>query len=99
MHEIIKATYDFLDELDNSDIIKNLVLYKDKVKDNKEIMNLISKGKDTSDKYIIMDIRKKIYLNDDYKNYVKYYNELFFIIMKINNYYKKLVNNRKCHKH
>ena len=32
MNEIMSATYEFIDYLDNSDIVKNLVYYKDKVK-------------------------------------------------------------------
>ena len=96
MHEIIEATYELLDELDNSDIIKNLVLYKDKVKNNKELINLINKGKNTEDRYIIIDIKRKLYNNNDYKNYINYYNELFYIITKINNYYKKITKTKTC---
>ena len=97
MHEIIEATYSLLDELDNSDIINNLVIYKDKVKNNKKIIDLINKGKKENDKYIIMDIKNKLYKDDDYKNYIKYYNELFYIVTRINNHYKKIVNDKKCH--
>ena len=96
MHEIIEATYSLLDELDNSDIINNLVIYKDRVKNNKELVNLINKGKEETDKYIVMDIKNKLYKDDDYKNYIKYYNELFYIVMRINNHYKKIVNDRVC---
>ena len=96
MHDIIEATYELLDELDNSDIIKNLIIYKNKVKNNKKLIVLINKGKEETDKYIIMDIKNKLYKNIDYKNYIKYYNELFYIVMRINNYYKKVVNDKVC---
>ena len=96
MHEIIEVTYELLDELDNSDIIKNLIIYKNKVKNNKKLIVLINKGKEETDKYIIMDIKNKLYKNIDYKNYIKYYNELFYIVMRINNYYKKVVNDKVC---
>jgi len=97
MHEIMNATYELLDELDKSDIIKNILFYKDKIKHNKKLINLIEKGKkNIDDKYLIMDIKRKLYLNNDYKKYIDNYNKLFYIIMNINNYYKRLLNNRNC---
>lgn len=96
MNEIMDATYEFIDYLDNSDIVKNLVYYKDKVKSNKELCSLLDKGKNTTDKYLIMDIKNKLYKNSDYQNYTKYYNDLFLIIMSINRRYKKLLNTSKC---
>ena len=97
MHEIMKSTYELLDELDKSDIIKKLDKYKEKIKNNKELIELINNGKKETDDYKIMEIRKELYKNNDYKEYIKNYNELFYIVMKINNYYKKITNNKKCH--
>ena len=96
MNEIMNATYEFIDYLDSSDIVKNLVYYKDKVKSNKELSSLLDKGKNTTDKYLIMDIKNKLYKNSDYQNYTKYYNDLFLIMMSINRRYKKLLNTSKC---
>ncbi len=44
--------------------------------------------------------RKEIYENNDYKMYMKYYNELSFIILKINKKYAEYTNTSKhnCHK-
>lgn len=98
MHEIIKATYELIDELEKSNLIKNLTIYKEKVKSNSELCNLIDKGKNCEDKYILIDIKRKLYQNDDYKNYIKYYNELFYIIMNINHRYQKLLNDKQCRK-
>jgi hypothetical protein len=96
MHKIIEATYELIDELDNSDIIKNITFYRDRIKNNLEVCSLIEKSKNTDDKYIIMDIRRKLYSNSDYKNYIDSYNQLYYIVMNINKRLNKLVNNRRC---
>ena len=36
MNEVIEKTYDLIDELDNSIIIKEILLYKKEITDNKE---------------------------------------------------------------
>ena len=57
MNEIMEKTYDLIDELDASDIIKNITFYKTKIMDNDDIRELINKGNNTSDDYVIMDIK------------------------------------------
>ena len=92
MSEIIDATYNFLDNLDNSDIIKNITKYRKRLLNNKEILSKISDiQKENDDNKLIMG-RKKTYDNNDYKMYMKYYNELSLIIMNINNKYKEYTN-------
>ena len=98
MHEIIRATYELIDELEKSDLIKNLTFYKDRVLGNKDLCELIDRGKNTCDKYVIMDIKRRLYNDSDYKNYVNSYNQLFYIVMNINNRYKKLLNDKSCKK-
>lgn len=98
MHEIIKATYELIDELEKSDLINKLTLYKDKVKSNSKLCDLLKKGKESDDQYLILDIRKKLYKNMDYQSYVHYYNELFYIVMDINKRYQKLLSSRSCNK-
>ena len=95
MNDIMNKTFEFLDTLDNSDIIKNLTIYKNKILKNKEIQELINKGNNTSDKYLLMDIKRKLYKYDDYVQYMKYYNELMYIVMDINSRFKKITGN-KC---
>jgi len=99
MHEIIMATYELIDELDRSDLIRDLNFYKNKVLNNKELCDLIDKGKCCDDKYVIMDIKRKLYGNSDYKNYLNSYNQLFYIVMNINQRYSKLLNDRCCGKY
>lgn len=98
MNEIMDKTFLLIDELDNSDIIKNITIYKEKIMNNREIMNLINKGNSSNDDYIIIDIKKKLYEYDDYRNYMVNYNKLMYIVMDINNRFNKLINSKGCHK-
>ena len=55
--------------------------------------------------YITKDVYKrivnpellKIYKYDEYREYMKYYNELFYYIMSINKRFKEYTNVRGCH--
>lgn len=95
MNDIMNKTFELLDVLDNSDIIKNLTIYKNNIISNKDIQELISKGNNTSDKYLLMDIKRQLYKYDDYVQYMKYYNELMYVVMDINSRFKKITGN-KC---
>ena len=90
MNDIMNKTFELLDVLDNSDIIKNLSIYKNNIISNKDIQELISKGNNTSDKYLLMDIKRQLYKYDDYVQYMKYYNELMYVVMDINSRFKKI---------
>ena len=88
MSEIIMATYNFLDTLDKSDIIKEITKYKNSLLDNKELLTKIKQVQNEKDDRKKIIGRKVIYDNDDYKMYMHYYSELSFLIMHINNKYK-----------
>ena len=96
MHDIMVKTFNFIDELDNSDIIKNISKYKAMIEDNEDLKELIDKGRNTDDRYILMDIKNRLYKYDEYKSYMHYYNELMYIVMDINSRYKKIVGERSC---
>ena len=96
MNNIIEKTYSLIDELDKSDIIKNITHYKEKILNNKEIQDLLSKAKNITDEYILYDIKNKLYKYNDYKEYMHYYNELNYIVMDINSRLKKLINTNIC---
>ena len=96
MNQIILKTYSLIDELDKSDIIKNITLYKEKILNNKDIQNLLNKAKSIDDEYILYDIKQKLYKYEEYKEYMHYYNELNYIVMDINNRFKKLINTNIC---
>jgi len=99
MSEIITATYNFLDTLDNSDLIKNLTKCKQKILKNKQILSLINDIKQEKDSNKLILKRKKIYENNDYKMYMKYYSELSLIILKINKKYTTYTKTKEhnCH--
>lgn len=95
MHEIIEKTYELIDVLDNSDIIKNIDKYKERILNNKELLDLIDKG-NRCDEYQLLDIKKKLYGNKDYKSYMDNYNKLMYIVMDINSRYIKIIDERSC---
>ena len=97
MNEIMKKTYELIDILESSDLIQEIGLYREKILNNKELSNLVKMGNDTDDKYLLLDIKCKLYKNIDYKNYMDRYNELMYIIMDINYRYNKLLGKGSCH--
>jgi len=99
MSEIITATYIFLDTLDNSKLIKDLTKHKQNLLKNKEILNQISNIKKENNNEILIQKKKALYQNNDYKMYMKFYNELSFIILKINKQYAKYTNTKEHHCH
>lgn len=98
MNEIIIKTFELIDVLDNSDLIRNLSMYKEKISNNSDLCDLINKGNNTQDKYLLLDIKRKLYNNLDYKGYIDSYNELMYIVMKINSKYRELLEVGGCFK-
>lgn len=96
MDNVIEKTKELINVLDSSDLIRNLDYYKDKVIKDKNTLELITKYNNFNDDYEKISLKKEIYKNDDYVNYMKYYNELFFYVMKINKMYKKFTSNKGC---
>ena len=95
MDEVMEKTYKLIDVLDNSDIIKNITMYKEQILINKNIQKLIDEGNNTDDEYKLIDIKRKLYKYPEYVNYMKYYNELMYIVMDINSRFKIITGN-KC---
>lgn len=98
MNKVMEKTYLLIDELEKSDIIKNITIYKEKIINNQEIQELINKGNKETNDYIISGIRKKLYKYNDYKNYMDNYNKLMYIVMDINSRLNKITNNKNCYK-
>ena len=94
--DIMEKTYELIDVLDNSSLIKDLTYYKNKILDNKKLCELIDKGNKEEDKYVLMSIKKELYEYLEYREYMRLYNELSFIIMDINSRFKSLFNERMC---
>ena len=95
MNDIIKKTYELIDTLDNSDIIKELSYYKNKVLNDKHLLNLIIKYNDSLNNEEKINIKKELYNNINYKKYMENYNKLNYIIMDINNRIKKITNTKE----
>ena len=96
MGNVINKTKKLIEVIDGSELIKNLEQYKNKVIFNNEIMSLIDKYNNSNDDYVKLSIKKDIYKYDDYNMYMKYYNELFYIVLDINNKFKKYTDESGC---
>ena len=95
MSDIVLATYNFLDTLDSSNLIKKLTKYKNRLMNNKLLLDEIESLKKEVDNNIIIDKRKKLYKNNDYKMYMKYYNELLLIVLRINKKFREYTNTKE----
>ena len=97
MHKIMEKTFELIDMLDDSEMIKELEKSKRQVLENKEIQELLKVGNNTSIEYEQLEIKKKLYEYPEYRGYMKYYDELMFLVMEINSYFKKITNSgRRC---
>jgi len=96
MDNVIQKTKKLIEVFESSELIKNLDNYKNKIINNKDIMSLINKYNSSNDEYEKLAIKKDIYKYDCYNLYMKYYNELFYYVLKINNKYRSYTNERRC---
>ena len=94
MDNIIASTYNFLDALDNSEMIKNLTISKKHLESNNHILSLVKEYNKELSPENKLKIKKELYLNDYYKMYMNCYNELSYLILKINKQYKKYTNTK-----
>ena len=97
MDNVIEKTKNLIEVFEESDLIKNLDHYKKIVLDNQELLELINKY-NTNDDYEKVSLKVKINSYKEYKEYMKYYNELFYYVMDINKRFKKYTDVRGCHK-
>ena len=95
MSEIIDKTYKLLDTLDNSSLIKNLTKYKNRLLNNNKVLKQIEDIKKEKDTNKLILLRKELYKNNDYKMYMKYYQKLSFIILKINKKYAEYTSTKE----
>ncbi len=97
MHNIILKTFELIDVLDKSDLIVNLTKYKQLVMEDSFLLSLLDRGNSSDSIDEIREIKRKLYDNDNYRNYMHYYNELFYIVMKYNMRIKEIINTRECY--
>ena len=96
--DIMMKTYELIDALDNSQLFQKLDFFKEKIKGNDTLKNLIYNGNNTTDEYMLLAIKQELYKYDEYKEYMKIYNEIMYIVMNINIKYKQLFIERMCNK-
>ncbi len=96
MHDIIGKTYELLDALDDSEMMRDLVYYKEKLLLNEEVLALIKTAKESKHDYEKVKIKKELYLHDDYRHYMDSYNRLADIVREFNYRMQQLVGNRRC---
>lgn len=95
MNVIIEKTYEFIDNLDRSSLIKELRYYKKKVSSNNELLMLINDYNNSIEANKV-NIKSELYKNADYFNYISRYNELSLLVFKINGKYKQMLNSKNC---
>ena len=98
MDNVIEKTKNLIEVFEESDLIKNLDHYKKIVLDNQELLELINKYNTSNDDYEKVSLKVKINSYKEYKEYMKYYNELFYYVLDINKRFKKYTDVRGCHK-
>ena len=98
MDNVIEKTKNLIEVFEESNLIKNLDHYKKIVLDNQELLELINKYNTSNDDYEKVSLKVKINSYKEYKEYMKYYNELFYYVMDINKRFKKYTDVRGCHK-
>ncbi len=95
MSKIIEKTYKLLDTLDNSEVISKLKKYKVVLEQDEEVLSLVKKINQELDDLKKIELRKKLYSNENYKNYMDAYNELNYIVLKINKKYAEYTNTKE----
>jgi len=93
--DIINKTYELIDTLDNSDLFKDLTIYKEKIMNNKELRELIDVSNNETDKYKLLGLKQELYKYEEYIEYNRIYNEIMYIVMNINSRFKSLFNNER----
>lgn len=96
--EIINKLDEITNIISNDKELNELKKLKDKILNNKELLDEINKLKNMneySDDYI--QLKKEILSNKDYKRYTELENKLFFDIKDINIKLNELIEKRGCY--
>ena len=87
----------FLEILKNDSLIQEYIEQKKRVLENKELLKKVEKIHNLdvySEEYKC--IKHELFQNDDYKRYLELENELFYLILEINQELKTLTGKRGC---
>lgn len=94
MEELILKVNNLIDTIDNSDIVKAIKKYNDKVMNDGELLKLIQKYQETKDE----EIKEKIMSNKLFQEYKLKESDLNIMIMSINQKLKAISKERSCSK-
>lgn len=94
MEELILKVNNLIDTIDNSDIVKDIKKYNDKVMKDEELLKLIEKYQETKDE----EIKEKIMSNKLFQEYKLKESDLNIMIMSINQKLKAISKERSCSK-
>lgn len=86
------ATFNLLDSLDKSDMIKDMVKYRDILLNDKDTIDLVKEIRNENDSITVIKKRKDLFKNENYKLYMKNYQELVMMVMEINKKYHEYTN-------
>ena len=92
MEELIEKIENIKKELDNSKEVKHIKELNNKIKDNKELLNIIEKYNNTQSE----SIKKEIINNEFFREYKLSENEINYIILEINSKLKQISKKGSC---
>lgn len=95
MHEVIEKTFELIDALENSEMIKKLVESKEKILEDRSLLQEIVEMKNLNDNELIVR-RKKLFQNEYYRTYLSCYNELNFFVRDFNVRMRKMLSQKGC---
>ena len=97
--KVLDKLDDIINELDNSDLIKDLVKYKELSLHDKELSKLMDNYKKESDNPYsnsFKEAKTSLYKNENFYNYNHLEGELRFLVLNINSRLNKLVPKKSC---
>ena len=94
MKELIEKVENLKLELDNSKEVKHIKELNSKIKDNKELLNLIEKYNSTQNE----SIKEEIINNKFFREYKLSENDINYIILEINSKLKQISKKGSCSK-
>ena len=73
-----------------------LLYYKKCILCNDEIQELLKLGNHTDHEFMLVDIKKKLLEFDEYREYMKRYHDIMYMVMEINTRYRKIIGKGSC---
>ena len=98
MNEIIENTFIFIDDLEKSDLIKELTECKEILSKDNKVLNLIKEYNNLEDTNILLNLKKELYQNHTYQRYMELYDELYMLVKSINKKYSSYLGENVCQK-